>query len=204
MINHHNGKYNIKHRFNPYQDSIKETGYEIITARKIQAGEQLFNSYNRCNVCSDYYDWFGTPEMFLHYGFVEPLPHSYLFDFARIKFDLDWKDGNEMTGEVVVNFLVPPSERGVNMLQGELARLESFSTMYRQMNHHDAGIPESEWDSLWQYYDALHTALSYAVESNETRVDDVWKLDDDWWVKDGTIKAADDDHWVRPTPRDEL
>ncbi|KAL7523467.1 hypothetical protein ACHAXR_000192 [Thalassiosira sp. AJA248-18] len=60
-----------------------------------------------------------------------------------------------------------------------------------------------EWESLWQYYDALHDALSYSVQSNETLLDDVWEIDDNWWVKDGTFTAADDEeHYVLPTRSD--
>jgi hypothetical protein len=206
MMNHHNGHINVGHVYNPYYyikpDPIEQTGYEIITTKAIKASEQLYNSYNHCTVCSDYLDWFGTPEMFAHFGFVEPLPQRWLFDFARVKFDLNYKGDNESTGEIVVNFLVPPSERGIALLQEELARLESYSTMHRNTNYESIGISSSEWQSLWQYFNALHDALSYAIEqSNSVKLtEDVWKLDDDWWVQDGTLSAADgDEHFVQPT-----
>lgn len=40
-------------------------------------------------------DWFGAPELFIvHYIMAfEPLPQRWLFDFSRVTFDLDWKDG---------------------------------------------------------------------------------------------------------------
>ena len=61
-----------------------------------------------------------------------------------------------------------------------------------------------KWESLWQYYNALHDAISYAVEqsNNVEMTNGVWKLDDDWWVQDGTLKAADvEDHYVLSTQR---
>ncbi|KAL7431224.1 hypothetical protein ACHAXH_001473, partial [Discostella pseudostelligera] len=104
--------------------------------------------------------------------------------------------------EIVVNFLVPPSEKGIALLHEELTRLESFSSMHQNMDYESAGISSNEWQSLWQYYNALHDALSYAVEQSkhETLTEDVWKLDDNWWVQDGTLSAADvDEHLVQPT-----
>ena len=124
---------------------------------------------------------------------------SWLFDFARIKFDLDWKDGNESTGEVVVKFLVPPSEKGIGLLQVELTRLEKYEKEYRHLGYEEKEVPQNEWDSLWQYYDALHDAILYAVQSNDARTDEVWAMGDDWWVKDGTLKASDiEEHLVNP------
>lgn len=209
MINHHNGKYNVKHNIDPYKPKtgkeMKEKGYEMVTTQAIQAGDQLYNSYNRCNVCNEYYDWFGTPEMFLNFGFVESLPQRWLFDFARVKFDLDWKNGDESTREIVVKFLVPPSEKGLDLLRIELDRLEAFAAEYRtedeeEEEEEDDDVSEYEWESIWQYYDALHDALSYAVQSDVTLSDDVWDMGDDWWVKDGPIKAADvNEHYVLPT-----
>lgn len=100
MMNHNNGKMNVIHKYNPYKgDPIDKTGYEMVTSKPILAGEELFLSYNQCVICDQYYDWFGTPEMFLHFGFVESYPQRWLFDFARVKFDLDWKDGDEGTGK---------------------------------------------------------------------------------------------------------
>ncbi|KAL7552899.1 hypothetical protein ACHAWF_016148 [Thalassiosira exigua] len=207
MMNHHNGKFNVKHRYNPYDfessDLVERFGYDIITTKALNAGEELINSYNRCSsACTQYYDWFGTPEMLLHYGFVESLPQRWLFDFARIKFDLDWKDSDEATNEVVVKFLVPPSEKGIKLLQQELTRLESFALVRETMNYEDEGISAGEWESLWLYYDALHDALSYAVKSNASVTDDVWTWSDDWWVKDGTLVSANTyEHTVYPTKR---
>mmetsp|Transcript_27124 Transcript_27124/g.58102 ORF Transcript_27124/g.58102 Transcript_27124/m.58102 type:complete len:431 (-) Transcript_27124:193-1485(-) len=204
MFNHHNGKYNMNHKFDPYKgkDPIENTGAGFVTTKSIKAGDELYNSYNRCNICYENYDWHGTPEMFIQFGFVETLPQRWLFDFARVKFELDWKDDDETTGEVVVDFLVPPSEKGMLLLQEELTRLKSFSTMHRRKSYKEyEGMSKYEWESLWQYYDALHDALTNAiVQSDATLSDEVWELGDNWWVKDGSLNASqEDEHYVLPT-----
>jgi len=208
MANHDNRKTNIIHRYSPYDtnglNEIKQNGYLIAASKPIKQSEQLLLSYNHCSICEHYVDWFGTPEMFLHYGFLEGMPQRWLFDFARVKFDLDWRDGNESTGEVLVNFLVPPSIKGIALLNEELIRLAFFAEKHRSVLNDDVGIPHSEWSSLWQYYDALYNALSYAVQQSRyanVMNDKVWELDDNWWVKDGTLTAVDVeiDHAVYPT-----
>ncbi|KAL9185965.1 hypothetical protein ACHAXT_003742 [Thalassiosira profunda] len=203
LMNHNNGRTNVRHRYDPYDRSvdIEQTGYEIVTTRRIGKGDELFNSYNQCSICSARYDWFGTPEMFLHYGFVEPFPQRWLIDFARMKFDIVWKDGDELTGEMAVNFLVPPSEKGISLLREEVARLESYAAEWRHTDYTvDPDLTREEWDALWHYTDALHNALSLAVGSNADLTDDVWALSDDWWVQEGTLVAANtDEHEVEPT-----
>ena len=73
---------------------------------------------------------------------------------ARTKFDLDWKDGDESSGEIVVG-----------ILQEELERLEAFAKLHRGKNNDGIkGVSRYEWAMLWQYYDALYNAISYAVK----------------------------------------
>ncbi|KAL7530268.1 hypothetical protein ACHAWF_003310 [Thalassiosira exigua] len=197
MINHDNRGYNIRHNSN-YDSYVNGAVHDIVTSRVIEAGEQLFNSYNRCNICEGRFDWMGTPEMFLHYGFVESMPQSWLIDFARIKFVLDWKDGDESSGELAVDFKLPPSEKGMGLLREELARLKSFAEAHRQTRFEDyKDMTEHEWKSLWQYFDALYIALSNAVQSTSALVDDVWKLGNDWWIQDGPPNEADE-AWIYP------
>ncbi len=84
----------------------------------------------------------------------------------------------------------------MDLLKNEFDRLEKFGQTREQSSNGD--VPEYELKSLWEYYDALSGALRYALESNATLVDDVWSMDEDWWVKDGTLKADNvDEHCVR-------
>ena len=103
----------------------------------------------------------------------------------------------QYTGEVVVNFLVPPSKKGMDLLKHQADRLEKFGQRRKQTSNGE--VPEYELKSLWEYYDALYGALRHALESNATLVDDVWSMGEGWWVKDGTLKAESDEHCVRPS-----
>ena len=206
MFNHDNAKNNIKHDENPHKDDNKreitfsQLGFTV--SKPIKVGEELFNTYNHCSVCGDRFDWFGTPEMWLEYGFVESIPQRWLFDFARVKFDLIWKDGDESSGEVVVNFLVPMSLKGKRLLQKELTRLDTFAAIHRHKSYQDYGdMSRFEWESLWQYYDALHNAMMLATTQRGTQSsNDVWTLGHDWWVQDGTLKEEDsEEHYVLRT-----
>ena len=89
------------------------------------------------------------------------------------------------------------------MLNEELIGLTSFAEKHQSILNDDVGIPHSEWSSLWQYYNALYNTLSYAVQQcryANVMTDKVWELDDNWWVKDGSITAADvEENAVYPT-----
>ena len=199
MFNHNNARYNIHHDYT-LDETPDNRGFTV--SKPVKAGEELFNAYNRCNICNDRLDWYGTPEMWLEYGFVESIPQRWLFDFARVKFELEWKDGDESKEEMVVNFLVPMSSKGKRLLQEELTRLDNFATLHRHKSHEEYGdMTRFEWESLWQYYDALHNALTLATtQSNGSLSDEVWKLSHDWWVKDGTLKEEDsEEHYVLRT-----
>ena len=206
MFNHNNAKYNIQHDENPHKDDNKRElssshlGFTL--SKSIKAGEELLLSYNRCNICNDRLDWYGTPQMWLEYGFIESIPQRWLFDFARVKFELEWKDGDESSGEVAVNFLVPMSSKGKLLLQEELTRLDTFADTYRHKSYEEyGGMSRFEWESLWQYYDALHNAMTLATTQSDVSLsDEVWTLGHDWWVKDGTLKEEDsDEHYVLRT-----
>ena len=58
-----------------------------------------------------------------------------------------------------------------------------------------------EWESLWQYYDALHNALTLATTQNDDKSlsDEIWTLGHDWWIQDGTLKEDNEEHYVLRT-----
>ena len=193
MINHHNGKVNTLHRYSS-KEVHEGTGLELYAGKNIQKNDQLFLSYNQeTDFFDGWYDWFGTPEMFLSFGFVESFPQRWLFDKARIKFDLDWIDeGDENAGHYNVTFLVPPSKDGMDLLRSELAYLDLFEETVLKNNYNE-GIPESEMRSVREYYNALHLAIQLALDSSATAlVDDVWEMGYGWWkTKDDYVYAAD-------------
>ena len=58
MHNHHNGKVNVRHRYDPYKQSIDQLGYEIITSKQIKKDEELYLSYNQERpLCDEIFDW---------------------------------------------------------------------------------------------------------------------------------------------------
>lgn len=79
--------------------------------------------------------------------------------------------------------------------------LHAFATENRNKQHVEfEGVTKYEWESLWQYYDVLQNALSVTLQSDVALSNGIWNLGDDWWVKDGSIKAADDGHhYVLPS-----
>jgi hypothetical protein len=80
-----------------------------------------------------------------------------------------------------------PRKKDINLLRNELDRLEKFGQQ-REHCSSTKDVPEYELESLWlwEYYDALHNAICYVLERNDTLVDDddVWSKskDDSWWV----------------------
>ena len=147
----------MAHRYNPYDpvdlNEIKKTGYELVTTKAIKRSEELLTSYNHGLICEELLDWFAS--------------ERWLFDFARVKFDLDWTDVDNPTGKAVVTFLVPPSVRGIELLKEELSRLTSFAEEHRDATNKDTGILDREWSSLWQNYNALFYALLCAIKQSD-------------------------------------
>jgi hypothetical protein len=196
MINHRNGKwYNIKHTLD-YETLFEQHNldrlFEITTSKPVKAGEELYNSYNQCNNCVHWRFWLGTPEMLNLYGFVELMPQRWLFHYVRTKFDLYWKDEDESTGELQVKFHVPPSERGMAFFRQELKRLQDFEQR-RKVDAVEALVPKSEWETIWQYHNALTIAIAHVLDSGVEVTDEVWKRGRYWWVEDGFEPPEDAD-----------
>jgi hypothetical protein len=194
MINHRNGKwYNIHHSLDyetQFGQNHTDRPFEIVTSKSVKAGEELYNSYNQCNFCVGWKDWMGTPEMFNLFGFVERMPQRWLFHNVRVKFDLDWKNEDESTGELQVKFHVPPSERGMVFLREELTRLKDFKQR-KNVDAADTLVPKSEWESFWQYHNALTVAMAQVLGSGVEVTEEVWERGRYWWVEDGSEPPED-------------
>ena len=54
--NHRNG-----HWFNTKSSQEREEGHEVRARRTIEAGEEIFNSYNLCDECESRHHGYGTP-----------------------------------------------------------------------------------------------------------------------------------------------
>lgn len=192
MMNHRNGKWYNTHHILEYGEY-----FAIVTNRRVEAGEQLYLSYNQCNNCMGRVEEFGTPEMFKHYGFVEFMPQRWYIEDLRVKFDID--DKEDGTG-LELTFKLPISKRGILYFMKELSRLEDFKKKYKDTEI-AAAVPESELFSLWQYHDAVTTAFALALRTGEGKAtEEVWEMGDDWWVTEAHITNPSSDDWSSDDP----
>mmetsp|Transcript_7548 Transcript_7548/g.16455 ORF Transcript_7548/g.16455 Transcript_7548/m.16455 type:complete len:483 (-) Transcript_7548:90-1538(-) len=217
MINHRNGRWqNTEHEGDGESLSL-------VTNQKVERGEQLYNSYNTCAICGGRVDLWGTLEMFIDYGFVEPFPQRYVFWSVRLKFGLDERRGGPecpepksdlASGErggaggecresndddsgddgLVVEWYVPPSQKGLDFLQGELRRLRGVRPRENESSmDDDAGggreVPESEREASWALHRAMLVAFEAALDRAPAASDEVWNMGDDWWKDTSGAKA---------------
>ena len=165
MYNHRNGKY-----YNTHMRVVRGELYQVTARRDIQPGEQLYNSYNMCDNCGGRRDGYGTPEVFRDYGFIEEFPQRWNFEDLDFMFDLhELDDGQiELTWDPED---VPESENDKKetkrVILRELKRLikkkkEVWKTDFKDGK---STIKESEWNSIWEYEQAVVNALSYAFNA---------------------------------------
>ena len=182
LINHRNGDW-----FNTDPYFVEGEYYQLVAIRPIKAGEQLQNSYNQCPWCGIYSapykaDLFVvTPHIFETYGFVELHPQRWIFPQARLLFDVDeTKDDGEEIG-IEIDFVVPPSERGVMFLKKEERRLKAFAFK----NEHNRSPPEHELKAIWEYHSAALTAISSAIQcaDEEQFSNQVWEMEENQWYR---------------------
>jgi spermidine synthase/S-adenosylmethionine/arginine decarboxylase-like enzyme len=167
MYNHRNGKW-----YNTHMKLNRGVNHQVTARRDIQPGEQIHNSYNMCDECGGRKDSYGTPEIFRDYGFIEDFPQRWDLDNLDVMFDLyqgengtillSWDDGKK-----------PTEESPKRALAKELKRLYKIRHMIWQNEWNDGqpGIPLYEWDSIWEYHQAVVDAISLALNDlagNET------------------------------------
>lgn len=115
--------------------------FRFIASKTINPGDQIYNSYNRCNPCSDVdykacetFSRQRTPELFTYFGFVEDLPQNWEFDAGpedssddedtAIEFCLEKND----SGELDVYWFADkaPNDFDVEWLLEEIQRLKDL------------------------------------------------------------------------------
>lgn len=84
LYRHRNANY-----FNVRTELVRGVHYRVIANRTIEAGEQIYNSYDMCEECNaDAVDsGYGTPEIFRDYGFIEDLPQRWSFQPGAVDID---------------------------------------------------------------------------------------------------------------------
>ncbi|KAL7489503.1 hypothetical protein ACHAW6_015135 [Cyclotella cf. meneghiniana] len=161
--------------------------FRFEASRTILPGEQIYNSYNRCNPCSeadfDDCETFSsqpTPDIFAHFGFVESLPQYWRFDSSED----DGEEGDEIEmclsrnadGELEVLWFKNsmPDEVDVDFLSRHLRRLRGLYARKTEMEErlvlandkemNRKKMPRSEWESIWRYHEELVRAIDAAVK----------------------------------------
>jgi spermidine synthase/S-adenosylmethionine/arginine decarboxylase-like enzyme len=160
MYNHRNGKW-----YNSHMTVTRGVKYEVIARKDIQAGEQIYNSYNMCENCGGRKDGYGTPELFRDYGFVEDFPQRWHFEDYDFLFDLAELE----TGEIELRWAEEDKPKDdaekaetKQTLMKELQRLVKKRNEIWKSQNGKSSIKESEWNSLWNFHQAMVNALSYA------------------------------------------
>ena len=173
--------------------------FRFIASKTIPPGGQIYNSYNRCNQCSNVpvsdcetFSFHRTPDLFVHFGFVEDYPQNWEFDPAHHSDEEDSSDDddddtefefclhmNSESGELDAYWDEDdaPDARDARWLQKHLIRLERLSDqkdlleekLVRKLEGNDDSLGERmtrwEWESIWRYHHALVHAIKAAIYS---------------------------------------
>jgi spermidine synthase len=186
MYNHRNGKY-----YNTIMKPDRGHNYEVTARKDIQPGDQIYNSYNMCETCGGRKNGYGTPEVFRDYGFLEDFPQRWNFEEQDFMFDLSV---SETSGEIEVTWSEedkPKSDKDVeetkNAIMKELKRLVKKRKLIWKTNFQNgkSAIKESEWNSLWEFHEAMVNALSYAFNDVNKNDDEELPVGKDTCSSDG-------------------
>ena len=151
--------------------------HEVRASRTIEAGEQLYNSYNLCPECQGRYIGYDTPDLFRDYGFVERFPQRWYFDEPELQFDLheELKESGSVEYQLKWHRELHPKSYSKKAIKGLMQKLRK--AIHRIDEVHDSAltgeewknVPENEWNLIWEYKDAVKRAYSLAI-SDLTRI----------------------------------
>ena len=160
-MNHDNGSINTEN------DSMhKKEGQTVRASKDIQAGEQIYASYDKCVECMGIEDLFGTPEILKDYGFVENYPHRYVDDDEDIWFEIHsgadglFVVGHERDGEDEYPHITNITETGLEFLEDELLRVQNAG---ERLLNHQGNIPDHEWNTIYQFFMAFTTDFRLVI-----------------------------------------
>ncbi|KAL7535544.1 hypothetical protein ACHAXR_006559, partial [Thalassiosira sp. AJA248-18] len=152
--------------------------FRFVASKKIMPGEQIYNSYNRCNQCSnvpekdcDTFSFYRTPDLFVHFGFVEDYPQNWEFDPAHLDSEDSSDDDTEFefcllkdaeSGELDAFWDEDelPDGADAQWLKEQLKRLQKLSNKKEEVEKQlvqdgDEKMTRWEWESIWRYHQAL-------------------------------------------------
>eukprot|EP00588_Corethron_pennatum_P034325 CAMPEP_0194345924 /NCGR_PEP_ID=MMETSP0171-20130528/105130_1 /TAXON_ID=218684 /ORGANISM="Corethron pennatum, Strain L29A3" /LENGTH=1502 /DNA_ID=CAMNT_0039112979 /DNA_START=45 /DNA_END=4552 /DNA_ORIENTATION=+ len=155
MMSHRNGEY-LNTESNTVHDLSKNA--KIRALRDIEAGWEIYGSYNMCKDCGGRKDTYGTPDILRDYGFVELYPQRWIFD--AVSFEINEIDD----GELEVTWIDEIDIVGLNYLQElDKAMKEASESTLKNVS---GNIPSNELDTILQYHKSLSLAVSLALEAS--------------------------------------
>jgi spermidine synthase len=171
IINHSN---NDKLRNTETTHAIEE-GFpvHVRALKEIEAGEQLFISYDDCLGCKEYKDLIiQTPEIFRDYGFVESYPQRWDFGGVTIRVEeVKGVDGKITLEAIHLAWEPTPNDEWLEYFKVQMGRLQDMLDDAELLAARDS-IPPKEWETLFLYHSAMMKALSSAVKKSSTATDD--------------------------------
>mmetsp|Transcript_47906 Transcript_47906/g.57997 ORF Transcript_47906/g.57997 Transcript_47906/m.57997 type:complete len:386 (+) Transcript_47906:189-1346(+) len=157
MVNHDNTRINTNNT-----PMYAEGGLHVWARKDIRAGEEIYGSYNECVDCGNTTDYWGTPEIFRDFGFLESYPQHWIFADHGIHFMVYLEDG-ELDAEFYD--YGKPDEKGITFLREQYQRLEAME----KRDLVDRGmIPKHEWDAILQFYWNIRDAIDCALYTGTT------------------------------------
>jgi len=195
LYNHRNGQYlNTEYIMN-----LSDDVFALRASRDIKEGEQIYTSFNECNICNDTKDEGieSTPNLFHRRGFVEKYPQHWIIG-ENLLFDVTEND--EGSGQFQISFEEDkpgPTYNDVSFLTNELDRLNKVKEKMTDQTQHQ--LPAHEWNSIWKYHESLTVALSLVIDSfdptteiNNTSIEDADVVDfDDSYFRENRYTCYD-------------
>jgi hypothetical protein len=165
MLNH----VNDVEKLNTDNNSVYSTeGLRVWASKTIEAGEELFLTYDNCSDCQgNPADW-GTKELLRDFGFVESYPRKFNFwvGDGQILFAIDEEeeDGEIFTYLSWRNGESPSSEQ-IKWMEEEYMRLVDLEDYGVLAERRLLLMPDKEWNTILQYHEALTEALDAAIRT---------------------------------------
>eukprot|EP00978_Attheya_sp_CCMP212_P011325 scaffold27962_cov52-Attheya_sp.AAC.3 len=208
---HRNGKY-----LNTDYSIAKGNKVEVTAERDIEAGEQIYNSFNMCSRCGGRSKTkYGTAELFRDYGMIEPMPQVWKFTEKKgvpsLVVELERDEELDQVKITLLEGSSTPSDH-ITYLRRELDRILEIKNQWKEDEQNNNLIPAQELNIIWKYHSALNVALTntidgissddYSLAENYDDSDD----DDDetktdveiaYWVN--VQKCYDEDHYLNLT-----
>ncbi|KAL3925821.1 MAG: hypothetical protein SGILL_000137 [Bacillariaceae sp.] len=164
--NHRNGNWT-----NTRTIEIEGKHHETAAIKTIEAGSEIYITYNFCEECGGRRKFYGTAEILRDYGFVEMLPQRWHYDMPKhYQFDLDEDEDG------VLQIYWDRKHRPKNAdtkedaqvwIARELRRLRRLKNIdwnygFEEVDH---GMTKYEWDTIETFVDANLRALVMAYNS---------------------------------------